>query len=200
MGQMLKLFLHLNFLELSLNFNEYISNLKLQINKKLYCISRLFFLSKSIKVQFFKTFILPYFDYCSTIYFYFPKSSIQKLSNTYNFCLQKLLNIKSKVISSSDFNVLNNHLESMNLNLFQHRVLYRFLTFSYKLVNQPSFPNELRCVIKFNHEKENSYNLRNKNQLSTLHNDKMSNYENSTFAYFFPKFINLLCVNELDFC
>ena len=47
-----------------LNFTEHCSNLKKIVNKKLYSIKRLFFLCTSVKIHFFKTFILPYFDYC----------------------------------------------------------------------------------------------------------------------------------------
>ena len=35
--------------------------------------------------------IFPYFDYCSTITMYFPKETIQRLANCYNFCIFKLI-------------------------------------------------------------------------------------------------------------
>lgn len=52
-----------------LNFLNYVSTLKNSIIKKLYSIKRLFYLSFKVKLQFFKTFIMPYFDFCSTIFF-----------------------------------------------------------------------------------------------------------------------------------
>ena len=73
-----------------LNFNKHVSNLGRCINSKLFSIKRIFYLSTSVKVQFFKTFILAYFDYCSTLMIYFNKSVIQKLCNKYYLCMHKL--------------------------------------------------------------------------------------------------------------
>lgn len=99
-----------------MNFLKYVGYLRLNINRKLFSIKRLFFISNKVKIQFFKTFVLPYFDYCSTIYIYFSKQAIQKLSNTYNLSLYKLFNFKWDVKISNDFNELNNNLEIVNLN------------------------------------------------------------------------------------
>jgi hypothetical protein len=46
-----------------LTFEKYSRDLRLSVNKKLYSIKRLFFLCTAVKIQFLKTFILPYFDY-----------------------------------------------------------------------------------------------------------------------------------------
>ena len=46
-----------------LNFSEHCSNIKRIFNRKLYSITRLFFLCTSVKIHFFKTCIFPYFDY-----------------------------------------------------------------------------------------------------------------------------------------
>ena len=45
-----------------LTFNDFINTTKKSVNTKLYSIKRLFYLSTSVKIQFFKTFILPYFN------------------------------------------------------------------------------------------------------------------------------------------
>jgi hypothetical protein len=80
-----------------LNFTEHCSNLKKIINKKLYGIKRLFFLCASVKIHFFKTFILPYFDYCLSLIIYFPPSAYQSLNNFFNLCLYKLFKFKPEV-------------------------------------------------------------------------------------------------------
>jgi hypothetical protein len=80
-----------------LNFTEHCSNLKKIINKKLYSIKRLFFLCTSVKIHFFKTFILPYFDYCLSLIIYFPPSAYQSLNNCFNLCLYKLFKFKPEV-------------------------------------------------------------------------------------------------------
>jgi hypothetical protein len=81
-------------LDNKLNFVEHCSNLKKIVNKKLYSIKRLFFLCTSVKIHFFKTFILPYFDYCLSLIIYFPPSAYQSLSNCFNLCLYKLFKFK----------------------------------------------------------------------------------------------------------
>ena len=81
-------------LDNKLNFSKYISNLSKQINIKLFSMKRLFYLATSVKIQFFKTFILPYFDYCLSLIIYFPNYVIQRLCNIYYMCLFKLFNFK----------------------------------------------------------------------------------------------------------
>ena len=96
----------------------------------------MFILDDSVKLQFFKTFILPYSDYCSTLLIYYPKSTIQKIMNYYNFCLFKLFNIKYDINTSEDFNKMNNYLEGFGLSCFQQRLIQRLMIFSYNIMNQ----------------------------------------------------------------
>ncbi len=53
-----------------LAFDDYVSQQCLAINRKLHTIKRLFFLPLAVKIQFFKSFILPYYDYCSSLCIY----------------------------------------------------------------------------------------------------------------------------------
>ena len=57
----------------NLNFIEYISQLRNLINIKLFSIKKLHFLSQKIKIHFFKTFIIPHFDYCASLTVFFNK-------------------------------------------------------------------------------------------------------------------------------
>jgi hypothetical protein len=77
-----------------LNFEKYTTQLRAIINRKLYSIKRIFYLNRAVKLQFFKTFILPYFDYCLSLFIYFPKASIQRINNAYYICLDKLFKFK----------------------------------------------------------------------------------------------------------
>ena len=52
-----------------LNFLKFVGDIRLSINKRLFSIKKLFYLSFIVKLQFFKTFILPYFDYCTTLFY-----------------------------------------------------------------------------------------------------------------------------------
>ena len=131
-----------------LNFLEYASKLRLIVNRKLFSIKKLFYLCTSVKLQFFKYFILPYFDFCilfflfylaeskiieininfnkkykyliiklyadslicMSIYIYFPKLTLQKINNSFNFCLFKLFKFKIKS-EMDNLNEFNNFLE-----------------------------------------------------------------------------------------
>ena len=77
-----------------LSFINYVSQLRITVNKKLFSIKNLFNLPTAVKLQFFKSFIMPHYDYCSTLFIYFNKDAIQKLVNSYNICLNKLLGLK----------------------------------------------------------------------------------------------------------
>ena len=83
-----------------LNFNSHITNISHCINSKLLSIKRIFYLSTSVKIQFFKTFILPYFDYCLTLLIYFNKTTIQRLCDKYYLCLYKLFKFDTQDISN----------------------------------------------------------------------------------------------------
>ena len=56
----------------------------------------------SVKIQFLKSFILPFYDYCLSLFIYFPKATIQKISNTFYNCIDKLLKIKIEDLKSSE--------------------------------------------------------------------------------------------------
>ena len=180
-----------------MNFLKYVGDLRLSINRKLFAIKRLFFLSNDVKLQFFKTFILPYFDYCSSIFIYFTKSAIQKLSNTYNLCLFKLFKFKWDVKVSNDYNELNSNLEQVNLANFQHRILKNLILFSYKMVNYDNSPETLKNSLKLNSEYEKRYDLRSKNKMNVPKISILNQYGSETFSYSFSKLINLVCIDDL---
>jgi hypothetical protein len=176
-----------------LNFETYASMIKKSVNRKLYSIKRLFYLCQSVKLQFFKSFIMPHFDYCSTLFCYFPKATLQKIYNTYNYIISKLLNLNASV-DSNNFNVL---LENYGLNNFQHRLFIRMATFIHNIVNIDQAPKLLKDQIKMNLiVDKGGYNLRNKfqvNQPLRIYN----HYGESTFVYFYSKFINNFILNDL---
>ena len=185
-------------LDNKLTFLKHVGELKLTINKRLYSIERLFYLSKPVKVQFMKTFILPHFDYCLSLIIYYPKKTIQKLANYYNYCLYKLLNIRHKVYDSNDFNSLNNLLNNFKLDCFQHRIIKRLSSFIYKVLNYKESPKQLRSYLYQNVSLAKPYNLRNKFDyvlpLKGNFNDKME----ETFQHFFPKFMNCFLKEDLN--
>jgi hypothetical protein len=103
-----------------LNFKKNTCKLRKSINTRLNLIQKLFQLSMPVKVQYFKTFILSYFDYCVTLCIYFSEFRIQKLTNSYNNCIFRLFDtkaIRSTVINfTKDFNALHYLFENFGIN------------------------------------------------------------------------------------
>lgn len=189
-----------------LNFLEYASKLRLIVTKKLYSIKRLFFLCTSVKIQFFKSFILPYFDYCSSIFIYFPKVTLQKINNCFNYCLFKLFKFKFSIKNSSSeeeksFNRFNDLLENYNLFTFQHRLIYRILIFIHKIVNDDTSPVLLKNMINKYEISMLSYPLRTaasyrKVTLYRLPRTR-THYGEDTFNFFINKLLNKFCIDDL---
>ncbi len=114
--------------------------------KKLYSIKRLFFLCTSVKIQFLKTFILPYFDYCLSLLIYFRKTTIQRINNCFNLCLYKLLNFKKSV--DDNIEEFNENLSNYGLFSFQHRIMLKLFNFSHSIINNSNSPADLHQVFK----------------------------------------------------
>ena len=179
-------------IDTKLNFMKLVSETCLGVNRKLFSIKRLFYLCTSVKIQFFKTFILPYFDYVFTLICYFSKEAIPRLANCFYLCIFKLLNLR---FDSCDFNSLNNLLEKYGLFAFQHRALERMLSFSYKVLNFENSPTQLKEQLVTNNSRKIEYNLRNKSDFM-VPCSKTKSGEN-TFGYVYSKLANNFIVNRL---
>jgi hypothetical protein len=196
-----------------LNFNKFTSELRNKIIQKMYSIKKLFQLSSSVKTQFFKTFILPYFDYCSTLSIYYAKTAIQRMCNCYNLCLLKLFKLKNISQTNIELNNYNNKLESRGLNTFEHRTTLKMATFIHKIVNNSNTATELKNSLQSNQQVPKMQTLRQKfqNQRPDQINTLFSRHSNAllipkvsgkhgelTFSYFFTRFINLLLLDDIN--
>ncbi len=101
------------------------------INRKMFSLKRLFQFSFSVKLQFFKTFVLPYFDYCGTLSIYFTKTVFTKLCNSYYFCLFKLFNFSFG--SNANISKIGTFLAKYNIQSFQCRIFVRIASFVHKI-------------------------------------------------------------------
>ena len=101
-----------------LNFVQHVDNQRKSILNRLYAIKRLFFLSFNVKMLFFKTFILPFFDYCSSLMIYYSKTAIAKLTKVFYICLYKLFKFNFSNLSN---NQINFRLAIYNLFSFEYR-------------------------------------------------------------------------------
>ena len=130
---------------------------------------------------------------------YFPKRIIQKLTNSYYYCLPKLLNIRFNVKNNDDFYILNNKIIHYNLDCFQHRLIKRLSRFIYKTINFSDSPIRLKSILVRNCSKNLIYNLRNSNQYIVPSKGKYNEYREKTFDYFYSIFINNFLISNLQF-
>lgn len=85
-----------------------------------------------------------------------------------------------------------------NLNCFQFRFLKKLVNFSYDIVNNDTIPLDLRNKIIFNYQLDKQHDLRNNKHIALPSISNFNSYGNSTFSYFFCKFINNVCIKKLN--
>ena len=130
-----------------------------------------------VKIQFFKTFILPYFDYCISLFIYFNKQTLQKFCNKYYLCLFKLFKVEFSDFNS--FDDINIYLHKrFGIYSFQHRIFSRISILSYKLLNFVSAPRILQDSIISNFANELNSNNASEDNWKILINGKK--FENTT--------------------
>jgi len=198
-----------------LKFDMFTSEIRNTIVKKMYSIKKLFYLSTSVKIQFFKTFLLPYFDYCSSLAIYYVKTANQRMCNCYNYCLFKLFKFKNESKSNEELNNYNNFLEKYGLSTFEHRLLMKFSVFIHRIVNNISAPTSLKERISKNDvdstDRRSTLRKRTQNPLTHKVQPILSRHHNAvsepsitsrfgerTFDYFFSKLINNIITTEIN--
>ena len=176
-------------LDSDLTFAKFISNICLQVNRKLYSIKRLFFLYFSVKLQFFKTFCLPYFDYCISLAIYIKKTLLSKLCKSYYSCLFKLFKFK---LVDLDVSSTNDFLKNYNLFSFQARLFYRLALFFYRIKSNAGSP----VLIK---ETPNVQQQLNRHHPDIYTKDKYLNrYSNLNLSCFFKQFCSIINIVNYD--
>jgi hypothetical protein len=137
----------------------------------------------AVKIQFFKTFVLPYFDYCLSLLIYFPKTTIQRINNCFNLCLYKLFNFKME--NSSNIEKFNDSLTNYGLFSFQHRIMNKLFNFTHSIVNNSNAPSHLHQVFK----QEQFTNSRARNPSLILPVIR-THFGEKSFSFFFINFFN----------
>jgi len=176
----------------NLNFQSHACNVSKMINKKLYSIRRIFGLSFLVKVQFFKTFILPYFDFCSGLIIYWSKTARNKLIRTYSKCLKRLLKIDLNEMGT--INEIDLELNKIGLRSLQSRLFYKLLLVAHNNKFNEAAPKELKEMLVIQ-MRNNNYELRASTR-NPYKAEKVSICSGEkTFGYFFTKFLNKLKLN-----
>ena len=196
-----------------LTFNKYISDLKKAINQKLFSIKRLFYLSTSVKIQFYKTFVMPYFNYCLSLIIYYPRTAIQNLSNCFNMCIHKLFKFEPTTINGFEVTPsaameFSNKLQDYGLQTFQNLLLSKFAKFNYNLIHNQNAPTELKSILieSVTSVNDNDKGETNSNNTCDLRNGKKvikeleykSKFIRRTFEDSMVKFITKIGLNLKD--
>ena len=193
-------------LDNKLTFSEHCSNIKKIVNKKMYSIKRLFFLCTSVKIHFFKTFILPYFDYCLSLIIYLPCSAYQSLNNCFNICLYKLFKFKPEIANKDEevdeekiMKEFVEKLHSYDLFTLQSRIYNKLLMFAHSIKTNSRSPVELKSYIDLPDQEDkletltiqtqDVYNLR-RGRILVKEIIPETKYETLTFKHFFSKLLN----------
>ena len=174
-----------------LNFSEFVHQTKKDVNKKLFSIKKYFTCRNRLKYNssnhlLCHTLITAY----QLLYYYFPKSSIQTLSNCFYNCLYKLFKFKS----TCDPSETNNNLEKLSLFSFLHHIILKLFSFVHKIYQEINSPKNLKAQI--NQKKDTiNYNLRSCNTF-TQSQTKFSHYGEQTFNFFSSNLLNEFCPND----
>jgi hypothetical protein len=124
----------------------------------------IFYLSYSIKLHFFKTFILPHFDYCSSLFLYFSNTLLENIKGLYN------LDFRGKSIDEQ-YAIL----KPLNLLPYEYRILLRFSTFLFKIlnnINSKDFFSDLKPNLNVKNTRCMTRNLFNVRRSLTLKSGK----------------------------
>jgi len=147
-----------------------------------------------VKLQFFKSFILPYFDYGMSLSIYYHKTAIQKLSKAYYFCLFKLFGYK---FVGKTHEEIANELSKDNLTSFSHRLTSRLLIFVHKSRYDTRGPQQLREWLQPVTLNNSRYNLRTNNKITFVASKSSTKYGDLTFSNFLCNYLNK--INFLSF-
>ena len=143
---------------------------------------------------------------------YYPKQTIQKLNNSYNFCIKKLLKInledkapkddesESKQQDDEDQVIkFNKSIKPFKLFSFQHRVINNLMNFPKKINTLPRAPSILKAALCRSSNASNNtvINTRTTRRGVITFQDKIEKYSDLTFSFFFNKLINSF--NYYDF-
>ena len=161
--------------------------------------------------------MLPYFGYFSTLAIYYSKTALQRMCNYFNLCLAKLFRIKNNAHTNEELNEHNNYLEKFGLNTFEHRLVAKMASFTYKIYNNMNAPTELHQQIQPKISKPGAMIVRDRGQSTLTHKTNNINSRHTnvppqpraktavstpTFSLFFTKFITNLLVEDIKqrFC
>ena len=137
------------------------------------------YLNLSTKIQFYKSFILPHFDYCLGLCVFYTKQQIDNLEKFFNISLFNLFNFNLFNLSIEN---QKSFLDKFGLLPFKLRFFTRLSILFYKIINN-SYLNSFYNALIF----KDPLFFRNR-ELVEIPNIR-SEYGRTTISYVFPKFV-----------
>ena len=137
-----------------LTFKTHTQQICKKVNSKTFLLAKsLYLFTDKFKPQLFKTFILPHFDYCSTLFQYLSnKSYSEHLDKCYNKSINRLIkiNVYSDIIETQ-----YNKLRKYNILPLKYRHFFRYSTFIYKTLKNNN--SNLASRFRINTKQTRSY-------------------------------------------
>lgn len=171
-----------------LKFDKHINAVCSKVNKKAYLISRRFFLfDRNFRNILFKLFILPHFEYCSSLFYNTYSSITNILYKCFKKNLKLFLNIDThnKDLSSQLSDLQNFNILPINLRLFSHFCIFVHSIFS----NSHCFS----LINSFTKQKSN-YALRTSFILPSY----LTHFGKQSFIFFGTKILNLFVFSHIS--
>ena len=140
----------------------------------------------NVKMLFFKSFLMPYFDYCSSLCIYFNTAALHKLNKMFFICLFKLFKFK---FENQTLSQINEFLNQYGINSLQFRLISNTLIFIAKVASIDSAPSGLKQQIQ---RTTVINNLRSNGSQIVKVERCNSKYGDLTFQFIAAKLINKL--------
>ena len=156
-------------------------------------IKRLFYLSFRVKLQFFKSFVMPFFDYCSSLLIYWSFGAINKIFKLYNSCIKRLFKLSLSELSIEQIDIV---LEPFNLRSLHSRYFFKFLVTAGSIFLKSFSPVELRSELA--HAPPDPYFFRESTVEIFLVSRSQSDSGDLTFSSFYTKLFNTFKLDILS--
>ena len=173
-------------LDSKLAFTKHVSLLSLSINRKMFAIKRIYYLSQDVRVTFFKTFILPCFDFGLSLVIYFSKTALNKLVKVFYKCIFHLLRIDC---SGMSYEQVDAALKLLRLQSLQGRIFLKLASFGFQMKHSPLAPEELKSQLAFSPATHN-YHLRSVSRNCVRAENVTTSHGNRQFKNFYAKLLN----------
>ena len=140
-------------------------------------------------IRFFKTFILPFFDYCSSLFIYMSKTLLTRFNRFFCKCIYKLLKLN---IHNLNIEEQANILANYNIRPYFYRLIERFAIFSKKIMI-----NDILSNIKDKLQtRTNKFNVRTFDSFKVPKNITFDGKRR--ISVFLPKFLNKILKNSYN--